>query len=103
MEIQILSLTEAVCNLGETCGVQSCDQVLHSSLCSLSVLPGHQQQFGLHVDVFAVRFDFSQLCCLHLKMRSEVLPLSAQFGCYVIHLLVRHKFALNARTLKKME
>lgn len=93
-----LTLAESFCQLGEAGDVESRRQALHGGLVALSVLPGHQEQLGLHVHILAVRLDLPQLGRLHLQMSGERLPPSAQLGCHVVHLLVRHHLVLYAGT-----
>lgn len=96
-----LTLAEGFCHLGESSDVESRRQVLHGGLVTLSVLPGHQEQFGLHVHIFAVRLDLPQFRRLHLQMSGQRLPPSAQLGCHVVHLLVGHHLVLYAGTWAK--
>lgn len=96
-----LTLAEGFCHLGESGDVESRCQVLHGGLVPLSVLPGHQEQFGLHVHIFAVRLDLPQFGRLHLQMSGQRLPPSAQLGCHVVHLLVGHHLVLHAGTWAK--
>lgn len=101
MRASFLTLAEGFCHLGESGDVESRRQVLHGGLVPLSVLPGHQEQFGLHVHIFAVRLDLPQFGRLHIQMSGQRLPPSAQLGCHVVHLLVGHHLVLYAGTWAK--
>lgn len=92
------TLAEVFCDLGEASDIEGRRQVIHGGLGALSVLPGHQEQFGLHVHIFAVRLDLPEFGRLHLQMNGQLLPAGAQLGCHLIHLLVGHHLVLDART-----
>lgn len=96
-----LTLAEVFCDLGESGDVESRRQVIHGGLVPLSVLPGHQEELGLHVHILAVRLDLPQFGRLHLQMSGQRLPASAQLGRHVVHLLVCHHLVLYARTWAK--
>lgn len=96
-----LTLAEVFCDLGESGDAESRRQAIHGGLVPLSVLPGHQEQLGLHVHILAVRLYLPQFGRLHLQMSGQRLPASAQLGRHVVHLLVCHHLVLYARTWAK--